>query len=208
MFFLLRRSDPVADFWRRFSAKANAIATAMEARDERAVSRFMRELARAIRRIDERLCFELCKNAHGEFEFTVTPDGGRELIPLVERVSRAAPAMKGWRIVALRQRKAFGQFPRLRLGEIEVGAERIGWIAHFGAAAIRVHLYFDLPKHVPMDALRQISLLFLDSALGEYDALTSIASINAHHGVNRSTQPFETFARAHDEWKARRDSPA
>lgn len=206
MFSFLKRSDPVVDFWNRFSGKASAIAMAIEARDEKAMTAFVHELTRSIHRIDDRLCFEVGKGVGDEFEFTVTPDGGRDLIPLAERVSKAAPSLKGWRIFALKQRKPVSDLPSMRFGDFEISTPKIGWIAHFGSNAIKIHFYYDAPRGMPQNLLCHYSNVLLDAALGEYDSIMNIANVNAHIGVNKSAQPFANFVAAHDEWKARRDN--
>jgi hypothetical protein len=64
-------------------------------------------------------------------------------------------------------------------------------------------LWLDAPDTAPLDALRGVGAVFLESALGEQDAVTGIKSIDLRVGVSALAQPFAEFRDAFDAAKGK-----
>src|SRR5208337_3467305 len=112
-------------------------------------------------------------------------------------VAASAPAIEGWRIFAFKRRKDLGE-AAVQLGEARLCADQIGYICDFDRLPISLTLWLDAPDDTPRAALQGVCTVFLDCALGEYDAATAIRSLDICVGVSAMARPFAEFRNAFD----------
>lgn len=197
MFSMFQKRDPITEFWRFFRSFEPRLAAAIDAGDMTKIQQMVGALQEHIAKIDSRLCFEFGKASDGVKEFCVTPDGNRTLFDRAKKVAAAAPAIEGWRIFAFKRRKDLDEVA-VQFGETKLCADQIGYICDFDRLPLSLTLWFDAPVDAPPVALQGVCNVFLDCALGEYDAATAIKSLDIRVGVSAMARPFVEFRNAFD----------
>lgn len=197
MLSMFQKRDPITEFWRFFASFEPRLGAAIDAGDTTKIKQMVGALQEHLHRIDPRLCFEFGKAGDGVKEFCVTPDGNRALFERAEKVAAAAPAIEGWRIFAFKRRKDLSEVA-VQLGEAKLCADQIGYICDFDRLPLSLTLWLDAPDDAPRAALEGVCNVFLDCALGEYDAVTGIKSLDFRVGVSAMARPFAEFRNAFD----------
>lgn len=161
-----------AGFWRWFRAHAGEAATIKQGSEP-----IMAKLAAELRRVDERLVFEVggIASTAAPRELIISAGGLREVFPVVERLVAAAPPIDGWRVIAFRPRKP-GH--RLQFRDREVGGEELRFRFLSPPQAGRpldIAVYLETPA--VDETSMQIVFLLLDFTLGEFDVATQLGKI-------------------------------
>jgi hypothetical protein len=163
-----------AEFWAWFRAHAGELARIQSGEDP-----MMDQIEQALDRIDKRLAFEIgplgSKGARTK-ELIISAQGAREVFPVVQRMVAAAPAIDGWRVIALRPRQTgfaiqFGG-TQLAAGDLRF---RIGSSPQPGQP-LDVSIY--VKGAAVDDNTRYAVYLLLDATLGEYDVATQLGGID------------------------------
>lgn len=198
-----RMRDRKTDFWMWFaSAEAHARA-ALRGRDQQRKIQLVDDVSRHFDKADDTLGFEMGVAPDGVCEFCVSANGVRDNFERAEAFADAAPDIPGWRIFAFKRRHT--DWPEIAVDGKVMTASAIAFVATpHGNGGLDIDLWFDAPDVLSDSDLEQLSFLFLDCALGEYDVATGVGDVTPHRGVNPKAQPFADLAQAFDDWKARR----
>jgi hypothetical protein len=100
----MTNQNRISEFWQLFELNAAQLA---QARSADSVE--YDELLEELQEIDEGLFIEFATSP-GECELIITAEGKKSLFPLVEEIVAAAPAVKNWRIYALKPKLGFPEF--------------------------------------------------------------------------------------------------
>lgn len=97
----MHSKSSIAEFWQSFELNAAKLAQARSADTP-----VYDELLDTLQEIHEGLFIEF-STSPGECELIITAEGEKSLFPLVEQIVAAAPAVKGWKIFALKPKLGF-----------------------------------------------------------------------------------------------------
>lgn len=100
----MTKRNNISEFWRSFELNAAKLAQARSA-DTPVYDELLDEL----HEIDDGLFLEFATSP-GECELIITAEGNKSLFPLAEEIVAAAPAVKNWRIFALKPKLGFPEF--------------------------------------------------------------------------------------------------
>jgi hypothetical protein len=164
------RADAITAFWRwlrRHAAELDATRTAE--------SEFFDVILEQLKSVDEGLWLEMSLPGHEVREFVVTASGDRTLFDLVEALVDAAPALPGWRFVALKSPMGFGfglRWEGVELNPPQLWYEPLSNPAQPDILGLRVAVPGFLDEL--QDDFGNGVLMLLDTALGERSAATDI----------------------------------
>jgi hypothetical protein len=143
--------------------------------DEKRRERALDQVGDALHKVDPELYFLIGPNRDGKREFIITGEGRPRLIPIVQRLTHAAPPLDRWIIIAFTQRNPHPlsiayQDVRLCPCETSFTADRYG---------DRLQLSVFVPDRL-MDrgAAEWAVKLLIDDVLGELDVMTRIRGVD------------------------------
>ncbi len=172
MFSFLQRPNQYEKFWSFFLENEDALfdienypEAALEGLDDH------------LRKIHSNLSFEFGPVVNGKREFVISPSGISDAISVVEKLYDVRPPLERWDIKKFKQRKDDLADLELRFGDLALSAESIHYTLHDEGEKVGVKLYFDGYTDDAYELFGQAGFIFLDSALGEYDVMTKIGTI-------------------------------
>ncbi|MGA8013724.1 MAG: hypothetical protein WB949_14940 [Candidatus Acidiferrales bacterium] len=126
--------------------------------------RIFDELAGALAKVDPNLTFEFGPNGISR-EFVISAGGIKSAFPAVVSLTKAAPALDRWKIIAFRPRRA----PNIvELGNKRIDPSDVQFSLLDNGQIAGIHLF--IPGFREDDiGFKQIGYLLLDEMLGEYD---------------------------------------
>ena len=182
------RADAVDDFWHWFEYEHEALlAPATRADREEA-------LAYWLGRIDPGLSYVLDTSGRRNI-LTLSADGDVNLFRRVELLVEAAPKVKGWKIVAFRQKTR--ELAPVAVESVVLDPATTHFDLYRDAGKIGVVLY--LPAFDPgrQEAYRVAAMRLMSQAVGEWDVGTEIGFVDFDSQQVRDMQfsrPFTEFA--------------
>lgn len=142
--FALKQEPEAAGFWGWFDENEAMLAEAATNLDDMTMEQLepvLDDLLLAIQEIDERLFAELGLAGDGSPKLLVTADGDREAMLIARDLVAIAPAFKGWKFEALRERKEVTEtFALPHGGEISLSEAVFVMEVHGGKAEIAIGL--------------------------------------------------------------------
>jgi len=162
---------PEARFWTWFQAHESALFAVVTAREP-----ICSELTAQLHKIQPDLTFEFGPVESGRREFILSADGIREAFPFVQSLAAAAPELPRWTIV--RFRPARPHLTTVRLGELELDARSIEFLAEQDGDKANLTISVPGYKVTPQKAYEQAVFLLLDRMLSEYSVEMGIGDID------------------------------
>ncbi|HRP57091.1 hypothetical protein [Agriterribacter sp.] len=171
------KKDPTANFWKWFKANEKRLR-----KFEENPNACLNELLEQVKKIRSGLAIELEPPQNGIIRMTVSADGNEDLFELVRQVVNKAPAIKGWKFIAFRQRMAPEQLRRMKLKaqHHELDPEQMKFFPVINGDTLDLIIY---AKGITEENYNQVAyggLLLLDNILGEYDCATKVRSYDFH----------------------------
>jgi hypothetical protein len=136
------------------------------------------EIAAAFERDYRGLVWELGPAKEGPWTFCVSADGDRSRFPAVIKAVEAAPAIPGWTIHAFRQRAPAGYGFRIEMEGHALAADDIWWSAVEEDGGLHLTLWIRGLTSETVSLLAGAAVILLDNALGEFDSVTKIRSLD------------------------------
>ncbi|MBL8047412.1 MAG: hypothetical protein JNJ45_01900 [Chthonomonas sp.] len=164
--FLQRKSSP-EQFWQWFAANANTLRSGdMNAN--------VTKIAEQLARIHPDLCPGISMQTD-TYQLEISPGGLQGVAPIAVQVARAAPQIRGWNVVAFRQRT---EPPVIQMAGQELDLNLTKFIsARNSENYLDVTLYLPLPVQVDEQVLGQLGFLTLDHLLGEEVVMTRLGEL-------------------------------
>lgn len=172
MFSLSKKRRKFGDFWQWLGANT----TRIQAGVREGGSGVMDEISEPFKESYPDLTWEVTLSETGPWVFCISADGTRELFEQVRAAVAAAPHIPGWKIVAFRQRGSLEA--TINMDGRELGYHDIWCAVEPVGTQARVTLYV---RGLTMDAAEPMvyaTLVLLDNAVGEYDAVMKIIDLN------------------------------
>lgn len=164
------QTDADRAFWNWFVDHAPALAK------ERSMSDVMKQVQRELKKLDRGVIAEI-GSAGDDRLLVLSADGDRKVFPMVQQLFAARPAVKGWKIVAFRQREAKRPMPVLSMNDRKLDPATLRYLAVRDHQKLDIQLY--VPRYVEGDeAIGLLALLALDHTVGEYDVETKLGAID------------------------------
>ncbi|PZR13496.1 MAG: hypothetical protein DI536_12105 [Archangium gephyra] len=168
------KKDKDGEFWKWVGAHVTELKL-VKTGDEPVVDELSAELGKAA----PGLVFELGVGTD-PFEFIISADGMKDRFDDVKRLTGAAPAIAGLKVIAFRPRKEIDGF-EMHLGDLKLAADEVKYL---GSAEkdgkLSLDLYIDGYSATTEDAVKRAGFVLLDSAIGEFDMETRIGGIEFH----------------------------
>lgn len=160
-------------------------------------------LGRELQKVDENISFEFGPiDAEGNRELVFTASGIRSAFPVVEQLVDSAPKIDRWKLVKFRQREA-------RLFDVEYAGTQVNAVdVHYvvvrdsSPSKIGVLLFFENYSEDLKDIFGNISYLYLDQAIGEFNVETRVGVIEVFDRSSKyfaSARPIEELGEHFDE---------
>lgn len=179
-------------FWNWFAGNTKALARIKTGNEPITV-----ELTRRLQQVHPDLVWELSTQGR---EFIVSADGLRSAFPAVKSLVKAAPRLKGWKIVAFRPRRKAAQ---VTFGGVTLGPNEVFFRVTKGRRLEILH-----PSKVnPGNDVTAVVFLLLDQVLGEYDVETQIGDLEIQPLAGKPTpdlRPLTKLSAVVDGWKSRK----
>ena len=174
---VLVKKDPVESFWKWFKANEKRLR-----KFEADPDKYLNELLEQAKKMKPGLAIELEPPQNGIIHMTVSADGNEDLFELVQQVIGKAPAIKGWKFVAFRQRMTPEQLTgiKLKAQNHELDPEQMKFFPIISGDTLDLIIY---AKGISEENYNQVAyggLLLLDNILGEYDAVTKVRNYDFH----------------------------
>ena len=135
-------------------------------------------VGRRLDAVSRDLAFEMGQADDGVYEFIVSAEGIRAVFPEVIALTKAAPSVPGWRILAFRPRKPGGPGQVVRYEGAELGAGALWYRAARQEDKVDLALAVEGQDKDGARGLLGPVFLLLDATLGEYDVSTRIGVID------------------------------
>jgi hypothetical protein len=174
-----------AAFWKWFDAHKDEVA-----KIKRADEPIADQLAAELHKISPDLTFEMGIGTTPK-ELIISAGGIKSVFPTVNRLVAAAPAIPGWKVIALR--------PRKPMTEIQLGDGKTFAMDDMRVSVSDAGDKLDVTIFVkgrPVDnATKNAVYLLLDCLLGEYDVETRLGGIDIEGAAApASAKPFKELA--------------
>lgn len=158
-------------FWEWFRSKSDDYFLYIESRQDELLPILDNEL----HKIDKNLTYQFSKiKEDGKRDFIISADGIKESIPSVLRLVEAAPKLDKWKVLAFRQRQ--DELPIVQMENFKVDPDDIYFkIENEGN---RIHLVLFVRNYIEKREYLGAIFIIIDGALGEYDAMTKIDSLD------------------------------
>lgn len=171
------KKDPIENFWKWFKANQKRLRKFEDDPD-----RHLTEMLVQTKKIQPGLAIELEPPKNGIIHMTVSADGNEDLFGLVKNIIAKAPAIKGWKFIAFRQRMTPEQVSgmKLKAQNHELDPEQMKFFPVIDGDTLDLIIY---AKGITEENYNQVAygaLLLLDNILGEYDCVTKVRSYDFH----------------------------
>jgi hypothetical protein len=133
------------------------------------------EINARFERIYPGICFEIAPSKDGPWSFCLSADGRRELFPAVEQAVKAAPPLPGWTVRAFRPRGSTNV--TIRMGDASLGPDDVWCRTEVEGATVGLTLFIQGLTRENDAMLARAAVILLDNALGEYDAVMRVRSL-------------------------------
>lgn len=171
------KKDPVANFWKWFKANEKRLR-----KFEQDPDAYLNELLQQAKKIRPGLAIELEPPQNGIIHMTVSANGNEDLFDLVRQVINEAPAVKGWKFIAFRQRVPPEQLKGMKLNAQghELDPEQMKFFPVVSGDTLDLIIYAKGITEENYNRVAYGALLLLDNILGEYDCVTKVRSYDFH----------------------------
>ncbi|MBI5123085.1 hypothetical protein HZA75_04480 [Candidatus Roizmanbacteria bacterium] len=169
-FFKKINSSAEKNFWKWFSSESKDYLLHLEKRQDELLPKLDKEL----HKVNANLIYQFSSlKKNGKREFVISVDGQKKLIPAVLKLVAAAPNLDRWEIIAFRQRQH--ELPIIEIADFKVDPDDI----YFSSEIIKneIHIILFVKNYTAKKEYLGAIFIILDSALGEYDAMTKIDSL-------------------------------
>jgi hypothetical protein len=183
-----RADEAVASLWNWFEREHEALLAPATGPDRREA------LAYWLGRVDPGLSYVLDTEGRRKI-LTISADGEFGLFKTARRVVEAAPGIRGWKIVALRQQRR--ELTPERVGSVTLDPASTYFDLYRDGA--RVGVVFYLPSYDPdlLPAYRLAAMRLMSQAVGEWAVGTGIGFVDFDGQQVRDmefSRPFDDFA--------------
>ena len=171
------KADPIAGFWQWFSKNQQRLR-----QFESDPNKYLAEFLKQAKKIKAGLAIELEAPQDGVINLTVSADGNVELFELVQQIVAKAPVIKGWKIIAFRQRMAFAAVSDMliKAGDLQLDPKKIKFLPVVENGLLNLIIYVPGVNDENYSQVAYAGLLLLDNVLGEYDCATKVHSYDFH----------------------------
>ena len=195
--FALKQESVASGFWGWFDENETMLANMAVNMDDMTMEQVepvLDDLLLAIQEIDDRLFAELDVAADGSPVLMVTADGDREAMLIARDLVAIAPAYKGWKFEALRDRENISDsFALPGGGEIDLREAVFVMEVHGGKAEIALGL--DQWDDTRSDDYGLAAEHLVEAVLGEADYAVGVSGVMA--------LPLKDLAEEADPWPLR-----
>ncbi len=158
-------------------------------------------LTEELRKVDNRLTFEFSVPKSREVkEFTISVDGIVEAMESAIQLFNARPSLADWNIKLFRQRS--GAAFNIQMNGIEIKGEDSRFLlVKDDPGRVGILLFYQNFDESLRQDLRNISYIFLDTILGEYDVMTKVGVLEVFGPASeyfKDSRPFDELAEAFD----------
>ena len=169
----MNASSAQSDFWTWFKEKESEFPATAEFG-----ASYGKELSRRLALVHPGLVYEISVPENGPKELVISADGLRNLIPHVRNLVGAAPAVEGWTFTAFRPRmKDYAKF-KLRFGGREFDPGKLWCYSRVQGGRFDLIVYHPAYSDEARNLIMNGTYILLDMALGEFDVMTGIRSID------------------------------
>ncbi|MGG9960088.1 DUF695 domain-containing protein [Ferruginibacter sp. SUN106] len=179
-------------FWNWFLQQEPGFYTAIKSQDKAAEK--LQQIIDQLQQLNPELYGLVGMYDDNTAELIITPDGDIKNIAFAEDIVTAAPAIKGWRITALKPETGFGK-STIRMNGYDFNSEKIKFFAITDPGKpdeIEIHIVHEDYAADRHDIIGNGSLIYLDNAVGEIMMATQIDDIYFDPpGVNEELIPIE-----------------
>ena len=170
-------ADPVDEFWSWFVRNEKRLKNFESDPDK-----YLNELFIQVKKIKAGLAIEFEPPQNGIIKMTVSANGNIELFQLVREMVERAPAVKGWKFIAFRQRMpaAAVKEMKLKVGELVLDPSVMKFFPVRENNQLNIIIYTPGVTQQNYNQVAYASFVLLDNILGEYDCITKVASFDFH----------------------------
>jgi tetratricopeptide (TPR) repeat protein len=136
----------------------------------------LRQLQDALQEVDPDLTFELMMPAGQLPQLTISANGVRELIPVVDRLVKAKPKLETWKVTALRQRRELAG-AILQSGDVVLATEQLSFTLALDLRRVDVTLYIENQATDQYYRWLETVFLLMDAAIGERDVALYVGEV-------------------------------
>ncbi|RYG40424.1 MAG: hypothetical protein EOO01_27360 [Chitinophagaceae bacterium] len=170
-------ADPIDDFWIWFTKNEKRLKNFESDPDK-----YLTELLEQVKKIQRGLAIEFEPPKNGVINMTVSANGNVDLFNLVREMIERAPAIKGWKFIAFRQRMPIAAVKemKLKVGELTLDPSLMKFFPVIENKQLNIIIYTTGVTEENYNQIAYASFVLLDNILGEYDCITKVSSFDFH----------------------------
>lgn len=171
------KTDSIDHFWSWFVKNEKRLRNFQSNPDK-----YLNELFIQIKKIKPGLAIEFEPPQNGIINMTVSANGNVELFQLVRDVVERAPAVKGWKFIAFRQRMPAAAVKEMKLdaAELVLDPAQMKFFPVIENQQLNIIIYAKGITALNYKQVAYACFILLDNVLGEYDCTTKVSSFDFH----------------------------
>jgi len=171
------KTDSIDHFWSWFVKNQKRLRNFQSDPDK-----YLNELFIEIKKVKTGLAIEFEPPQNGIINMTVSANGNVELFQLVRDIVERAPAVKGWKFIAFRQRMpaiAVKEI-KLKVGELVLEPAQMKFFPVIENQQLNIIIYAKGITEQNYNQVAYACFILLDNILGEYDCTVKVSSFDFH----------------------------
>lgn len=171
------KADSIDHFWNWFVKNEKRLRNFQSDPDK-----YLNELFIQVKKIKAGLAIEFEPPQNGVINMTVSANGNAELFQLVRDIIERAPAVKGWKFIAFRQRMPATAVKEMKLdaGELVLDPAQMKFFPVIENQQLNIIIYAKGITELNYKRVAYACFILLDNILGEYDCTTKVSSFDFH----------------------------
>jgi len=179
------KTDSIDHFWSWFVKNEKRLRNFQSDPDK-----YLNELFIQVKKIKAGLAIEFEPPQNGIINMTVSANGNPELFQLVRDIVERAPAVKGWKFFAFRQRMPATAVKemKLKVGELVLDASQMKFFPVIENQQLNIIIYAKGITEQNYNQVAYACFILLDNILGEYDCTTKVNNFDFHQMPDQAAE--------------------
>jgi len=170
MFSLLKKRDPINDFWSWFAKNQEKFYNLSNENQEKLFD----ELSLQLNKIGNDVTFEFSPILENKTrELVISADGIKSSFPIVQEIIKKAPSLPNWKFIAFRQRHS--ELLTVQFGSAKISKNDIYF--KFAKDNVKIAIQLHIRNYIDNNDFGSAKFIFLDQVLGEYDVEMKLSVI-------------------------------
>ena len=167
----------IETFWNWFKKNENRFRTSNIEKVE-----ILKEISTKTNKIETELAFELAKSNKGIFLLTISADGMKKYISLVQKIVEKSPKIKGWEIIAFRQKESIEKFKEIEYvsDSLTINPLKMKFFPFVEKDSLELIIYTSELTEENYNEIFYGGSILLDNLIGELNFMRKVKNYDFH----------------------------